>query len=591
MRRKYINNILIINVVIILIITTKAWSAFEIDNTGARAIGMSGAFCAVADNTDALVYNPAGLAQIKSSTAAFNYMKLHAGLDDGEIADNHLAYLQPLNKLGTIGISWYQRSLRDLYQEDIVNLAYGVAIDKAKRYLIGGNLKFLNQSYKDKVALQDNEYFSEKNSNFNVSVDLAGLIKFNKYFSLGMSLANINQPKFSLTDQASILPLQIRVGSALRTQKFLGGLELYWQGDNFSLATGGEAWWFEKFLGTRLGFNMGNKGLQEFTSGISIYLESIGLGWQLDYAFVMNIGDFMSTEGTHQLNLTLSFGTENKKVKPTTTLTKYKNEKTEQTRLKGRNSSIVVETNKLLRQAEAAVKNNYRDANFKLTFAYREKALKSEIVEAKKLVANKKYKHAQLILKAVLQEIEQLKKFKQSLEDEPEVKSGESEVKSGESEVKSKKLILGPKKRSRNKKIPTTGHKVKVIKMTRPAPTPVVEKDTVGEKIISKKVVNVSKTSGSKEDEINQYLRRRARGAYGRVVKLMLTVEKLGGKKYFTTKYQALKRELALIKVLIKSEDYNTSIRYAEGMYPKLKKMEREAKEKNKIRKAMPTEW
>jgi hypothetical protein len=75
--------------------------------TGARAIGMGGAFVAVADDASASFWNPAGLTQLKSN-------QIFLSLDcPGEISSLGLAFKPPVEALEkhavTIGLSFVNR--------------------------------------------------------------------------------------------------------------------------------------------------------------------------------------------------------------------------------------------------------------------------------------------------------------------------------------------------------------------------------------------------------------------------------------------------------------------------------------------------
>ncbi|MCK5219142.1 type IX secretion system membrane protein PorP/SprF, partial [bacterium] len=287
-----------------------AWSAFELERPGARPSGMSGAFCALADDADALNYNPAGLAGIFSRTFSFNYAKLLSGMDDGALADSRFAYLQPLKQVGTIGIAWYQRNLADLYQENVVNLAYGFPLDSKGDFLLGGALKILHQAYLDTEATGQNSYFNYDTSVMGYCFDLGGLIRITDHLSTGLSLLNFNQPNLTLANSAkSQIPMQVRLGVGYQQNMYTGVLECLWHGQDFRFSAGGEVWWFERLLGTRLGISLGDGDMLELTAGLSFRQPMVGVwGWQIDYALINPVGGFSGLGLTHQFNCSIFFG-------------------------------------------------------------------------------------------------------------------------------------------------------------------------------------------------------------------------------------------------------------------------------------------
>jgi hypothetical protein len=77
---------------------------------GARALGMGGAFTAVADNADAPYWNPAGLGRVTSSEITTMQTRLSTDTDH-----YYVSYVQPAFG-GTLGISWVQVALGNISQ-------------------------------------------------------------------------------------------------------------------------------------------------------------------------------------------------------------------------------------------------------------------------------------------------------------------------------------------------------------------------------------------------------------------------------------------------------------------------------------------
>lgn len=77
---------------------------------GARALGMGGAFTAIADNPDATSWNPAGLSQIASSEITTMQTKLSSDADH-----YYISFARPFAG-GTLGLSWIQVGLGSITQ-------------------------------------------------------------------------------------------------------------------------------------------------------------------------------------------------------------------------------------------------------------------------------------------------------------------------------------------------------------------------------------------------------------------------------------------------------------------------------------------
>jgi hypothetical protein len=83
--------------------------AFQQLGLGARALGMGGAFVAVADDATAGFWNPAGLVQIRMRTfgAFFRKMTLDRRL-------SYIIYNQPIRGEATISLSWTNAGVKDV---------------------------------------------------------------------------------------------------------------------------------------------------------------------------------------------------------------------------------------------------------------------------------------------------------------------------------------------------------------------------------------------------------------------------------------------------------------------------------------------
>src|SRR5579872_4457900 len=75
-------------------------AAFLKIEPGARAEGMGEAFTAVADDIDAIAWNPAGLGGLTQREASFVHNKI-----EEDVSLEYLAYVQPLGDLGTMAAS------------------------------------------------------------------------------------------------------------------------------------------------------------------------------------------------------------------------------------------------------------------------------------------------------------------------------------------------------------------------------------------------------------------------------------------------------------------------------------------------------
>ena len=134
-------------------VATTAASFLEI-GVGSRAIGMGGAFVAVADDATALYWNSAGIARLKKSEMVFIHTKWIA-----DINYNYLGSAFPLGNAGVIGISITSLSTDEMLVRTVDmpegtgekfgvgDLAFGVAFARnlTDRFSIGVNTKYIQQ--------------------------------------------------------------------------------------------------------------------------------------------------------------------------------------------------------------------------------------------------------------------------------------------------------------------------------------------------------------------------------------------------------------------------------------------------------------
>src|SRR4051812_94611 len=92
-------------------------AAFQDTGWGARPIGMGGAFTAIADDSNASLYNPAGLVQVEWNEISAMYSRLFSGLtlysgsaatggDTVHLDQSYVAYVSRPSRVGSFGLSW-----------------------------------------------------------------------------------------------------------------------------------------------------------------------------------------------------------------------------------------------------------------------------------------------------------------------------------------------------------------------------------------------------------------------------------------------------------------------------------------------------
>lgn len=129
---------------------------------GARALGMGGAFVAIADDATATYWNPAGLTKVKKHSFSAMYSDTFSTgdgswLSRGLVTYNFLNYVYQIEDIGSVGLSWIRLGIDDIPRTtfiDVNNNGFlGDFQDKN-----GNGIKEEGEPYIDKPEIA--EYFS-----------------------------------------------------------------------------------------------------------------------------------------------------------------------------------------------------------------------------------------------------------------------------------------------------------------------------------------------------------------------------------------------------------------------------------------------
>ncbi len=181
-------------------------AAFLKLGSGARAIGLGGAYTAVSGDINAISYNPAGLAALRRSEAGFTRAELVEG-----ISYNFLGYSRPAAK-GNIGLGvnylgqssiegrGANREATGSFQasDTAVNLAYARPL--TGRAALGLNFKYITSRIAGETA---NGWAVDAGWQYEMPV---------KGLGLGFAVQNLG-PKLKFLDEGSALPLTASAGA------------------------------------------------------------------------------------------------------------------------------------------------------------------------------------------------------------------------------------------------------------------------------------------------------------------------------------------------------------------------------------------
>ncbi|MCX5785279.1 MAG: PorV/PorQ family protein [Elusimicrobia bacterium] len=264
-------------------------------DANSRPAALGGAYTALAADSNALLYNPAGLAKVNRSEATFMH-----NVYIQQITQDYIAYAGPkgwsanLNFLGFGNVR--ETTLSDpegagLGETTLTDLAFGAGYGRALTEALsaGAGVKCIRETIDGVIAT-------------GFALD-AGLLYAAHAFSgltLGLAAQNFG-PAVRFVNMREDLPFNLRAGAAYEF-KIIGrenviALDVMKQrSQTASVAVGAET----RLLGPlalRFGFNTRNDVGSGFTAGFAYLLRN----WSIDYAFVP-MGDI---GGAHRFSVTL----------------------------------------------------------------------------------------------------------------------------------------------------------------------------------------------------------------------------------------------------------------------------------------------
>ena len=255
---------------------------------GARALGMGNAFVGIADDITALYWNPAGLAQLKSSEVFF----MHSADFDTFVTTNTAIAIYPFPKY-TLGIALYWTGgsdipLTDSTESGVIDTGWVSASDYiaylsyARSFAavnIGVNLKGIYRNWTIASA-------------YGFETDL-GILSTFKGVKFGLNLVNQLGTPIYWSDTLGIkdkVPLLIKSGVSIGKEFSIGKINISMGFDtspekrvaqfteiHTDAYFGAEYWWKERFA-LRMGCDKG-----DFSTGCGLIYKSIKLDYALKF--------------------------------------------------------------------------------------------------------------------------------------------------------------------------------------------------------------------------------------------------------------------------------------------------------------------
>lgn len=271
-------------------------AAFNETVAGARAQGMGGAFTAVADDSTALYWNPAGLSQMKRHEAMFMYADKYDLTTGPSFTEQFFTYSSPTTNYGTFGFHYSKEGSDSILAEKRMGLSYGKRV--GSKFSLGMNLNSLTLSpaINSSQRSSADPSMTEQNS---LGIDLGFLLNITDDAKIGLSVKNLGASFGVVTENT--LDTIVKFGAAVRTsEKLLMAMDANFKEntdenkDNEFQLSGGMEYNFTPQVAFRAGFNKG-----DLTAGCGFRAKD----WNLDYAFLNHdIGN------THRVSFSMRFG-------------------------------------------------------------------------------------------------------------------------------------------------------------------------------------------------------------------------------------------------------------------------------------------
>jgi len=270
---------------------------------GARALGMGGAFFAVADDSSASYWNPAALTLVERKEFSAMQASLFA-----DTSLNFFTYAHPTTSKGTWAVSMTQLKsvgfekieiTADPSGENIIDIKNLGTFDSVERALAFSWGRDVSEKLSFGVMAKNiTRSLDTSVDSFN-AIDIAMLQKFSPSYRVAIGVQNV----FSMAsgDTEDKLPLTMKLGQAMSLfkGKLLFGLDLMKQQNaEMNWRFGGE-YWLMYWAAMRFGV-VGAPGIQEADFGVGIKYRNFGfdiaqgvhaLGTTTRFSVTMRMGD------------------------------------------------------------------------------------------------------------------------------------------------------------------------------------------------------------------------------------------------------------------------------------------------------------
>lgn len=276
-------------------------AAFKDDLYSARINSMAGAFVAVADDSQSVFIQPAGLANLKNPEFSLSYGHVYWGLDDGsQITSPVLSLGMPLSKKLSFGLGYKTISLQNVYDESTITSALAYKLNGFSS--VGLAYKNLSIKYgSDSYTLID-PVLKSKNTVSDYDLDIGLFIQPLPFLSFGYSKQGLLGANIGL-DEKIKSPAVERIGAAYKENMFKVIYENVKQDNTMKNLMGIEKVFLNNSFALRFGFGWGDNEFGKLAVGAGANFNQ----FSLDYSFDYPLKGIENTSGVHFLSFNVRF--------------------------------------------------------------------------------------------------------------------------------------------------------------------------------------------------------------------------------------------------------------------------------------------
>ncbi|UCH77980.1 MAG: PorV/PorQ family protein [Candidatus Coatesbacteria bacterium] len=288
---------------------------------GARALGMGGAFVAVADDATSPYWNPAGMPGVERAGVS----AMHSYTFGGLAAYDSVFGAYNFGDFGAVGGGVLMCAVDDIpiteWDDPLspnrrpVLKGYGNSADYAIYGSYGRKvLPQLNVGANAIFLYGDHDFENAGSSGF--AFDVAALAGPFGPVTVGLNAQNVFSKLSWDTGTEETIPLNVKLGAAYALPvadwdsefTFAAGTDVKFAGyDEAAHVAAGEAsfefnggaeWWYRRTVAVRLGTER-----SAFAGGVGLATKALGVGFGVDYAYLSHAG----LEGSHRASVSFAF--------------------------------------------------------------------------------------------------------------------------------------------------------------------------------------------------------------------------------------------------------------------------------------------